>query len=552
MTISRSRNKISPSRFGIVSLKKYNDVLFSADGFAQPNEEPDHAIMSKGVNVKIYKIEKAGFLISDKEFYYQKFLKSYPKFTDNNFYLIKEWEIIEERKKFPFSQKLFEAQENRLGDPTLLTSAYVDRRIIFGKNYPLTQTYKPRYTTDQMKQIVQKGASSIEEILDVMKPSLVISFLCNTFCEYIVYQYAQSNQIRFFNFRPAKVDSYFIIGDTVSEPSIYVKNAYNFYRDKHNFNPYYDKAVTFINNSKNTNLLYEGVILPSDKPQYFRDSLLKKVTLFPKALIKTFLGFLGKYKLDPHNPSPISFWFYVQLLMPIRALIVRNKLKNKYASVNNLKNLRYAFFPLHTEPEVSLFIYSWPFKNQIEAVRNIAQSLPANMILLVKEHPASIGKRPLKFYKKLLEIPNVKLMDPRIPSKFAIDSSSLVTVLSSSVGFEAALNEKPVLTFGDTSFEILPNSMVLRNKNLFNLKKDIKFLVESYSYNEGALISFISAIYNTGVNVNFYSDLLQKKKAYKTSSSSFDQQIHKLSRYVIDFFSNEFHNITKSNGGTIE
>ena len=54
----RGRIYHKPYQLSDVFLEKYSDVLFTADGFSPPMQKPDHMIMSKGVDVKIYKIER--------------------------------------------------------------------------------------------------------------------------------------------------------------------------------------------------------------------------------------------------------------------------------------------------------------------------------------------------------------------------------------------------------------------------------------------------------------------------------------------------------------
>ena len=58
-------------------------------------------------------------------------------------------------------------------------------------------------------------------------------------------------------------------------------------------------------------------------------------------------------------------------------------------NLNDLKKIKsFAFYPLHSEPEVAIQVLAHPYhKNQIELVRNIAASLPFGMPLIIKEHP---------------------------------------------------------------------------------------------------------------------------------------------------------------------
>jgi capsule polysaccharide export protein KpsC/LpsZ len=66
----------------------------------------------------------------------------------------------------------------------------------------------------------------------------------------------------------------------------------------------------------------------------------------------------------------------------------------------------------------------------------------------VKEHPMSIGRNPLVMLARLRRIPNVRLVPPHTSSHQLVDASDGVVVISSTVGLEALLYQKPVLTLG--------------------------------------------------------------------------------------------------------
>jgi hypothetical protein len=69
---------------------------------------------------------------------------------------------------------------------------------------------------------------------------------------------------------------------------------------------------------------------------------------------------------------------------------------------------------MQTEHEVSLLCYSKPYLNQIEIIKQVKLSLPIGYVLLIKEHPWSVGKRKLSYYKKNLNITRVYF----VPSNF--------------------------------------------------------------------------------------------------------------------------------------
>jgi capsule polysaccharide export protein KpsC/LpsZ len=90
--------------------------------------------------------------------------------------------------------------------------------------------------------------------------------------------------------------------------------------------------------------------------------------------------------------------------------------------------------------------------DQASIVEQVADSLPPGYDLVVKEHPMSIGRNPLAFLRRLRRRSNVRLLHPQESSHELIRESAAVAVISSTVGLEALLYEKPVLTLGRPFF----------------------------------------------------------------------------------------------------
>lgn len=60
----------------------------------------------------------------------------------------------------------------------------------------------------------------------------------------------------------------------------------------------------------------------------------------------------------------------------------------------------------------------------------------------------SIGRNSVGLIRRLLERPNIRLVEPRTSSHELIRRSRAVAVISSTVGLEALLHTKPVMTLG--------------------------------------------------------------------------------------------------------
>ena len=66
------------------------------------------------------------------------------------------------------------------------------------------------------------------------------------------------------------------------------------------------------------------------------------------------------------------------------------------------------FFPMVAEPEVALHGTAQDFFFQLSAINMISRDLPADYILLVKEHLLAVGRRPDNFYEQIHDLKNVK------------------------------------------------------------------------------------------------------------------------------------------------
>jgi hypothetical protein len=133
-------------------------------------------------------------------------------------------------------------------------------------------------------------------------------------------------------------------------------------------------------------------------------------------------------------------------------------------SVDKLNALSFIFYPLHTEPELSLGTFSPEFNEQMALIELIAKNLPAGTFLVVKEHLGALGRRPREFYSTLKDIPNVLLIHPCEYAIEAAKTARAVTVITSTVGTEAAIFGIPVISFGiHNEFNFLPHVHVVES-----------------------------------------------------------------------------------------
>jgi hypothetical protein len=108
----------------------------------------------------------------------------------------------------------------------------------------------------------------------------------------------------------------------------------------------------------------------------------------------------------------------------------------------------FLYFPLHVVDDYKIARVVPHCADQASLVEQVAAALPHGYELAVKEHPMAIGRTPLGLLSRLRNIPNVRLVPPHTSSHQLIDASDGVVVIGSTVGLEALLYEKPVLTLG--------------------------------------------------------------------------------------------------------
>jgi len=218
------------------------------------------------------------------------------------------------------------------------------------------------------------------------------------------------------------------------------------------------------------------------------------------------------------------------------------------------KNQPYAYFPLHMEPERSILKKSQFYVDQISIIKNIAQSLPVEMVLIVKEHPSMqfVGWRDLKFYKEILELPKVILLHPSVSSSTIIQNASFIATIAGTTALEAAFYKKPSIVFSDidcsllssiykiNNLEELPNFVekcLVTKVDLKELNYFVNTVIEnSFTCNISELSILSSNLFGVGglINSNPISELKMKDflNNYKSSFDLLaDEHIKKISTH---------------------
>jgi hypothetical protein len=109
----------------------------------------------------------------------------------------------------------------------------------------------------------------------------------------------------------------------------------------------------------------------------------------------------------------------------------------------------FVYFPLHVTDDYKIKRIIPHCADQASLLEQVADALPQGHDLVLKEHPMSLGRNSIRLLRRLRTRPNIRLVGPYTSTHELIARAAAVAVISSTVGLEALLYDKPVLTLGD-------------------------------------------------------------------------------------------------------
>ncbi len=248
-------------------------------------------------------------------------------------------------------------------------------------------------------------------------------------------------------------------------------------------------SIKDFNNIKTKNIVpvkinkpYQGY-LNARKKEKDRLKLTKVFYYSFRKILQYFHGTIKKYR-KINNSFLLDEFLYIWRWR--NSFLKSNKLVQ--TNLASLRNKKFIFFPLLTEPEIALHGTADDFFFQLSSINLLSRDLPADYVIVVKEHVLAMGRRPESFYRQIIDLKNVLFADFNEWGIDYVKQSAAVACITGTAAWEAAVIGKPVITFSkNNEFNFLKHVFVVKNfDNLRPIFNDIRRFPNKKSLIDGA------------------------------------------------------------------
>ena len=349
-----------------------------------------------------------------------------------------------------------------------------------------------KFTKEEIFSIIQNSIDFFIDILEKFNPKLLLMQIPGeNISNLLLYRLAKKIGIKVLFPNPVYMHNKIVISDNIAIKEIsdnYKKLIPDFDDSSSKYDEEFIKKQNFAETLKIQSSYRHGTTNFSQKINHYIDRLTTDPEPIYKNIRKTKLKMI-KYK----------FQNYFEI-----------KKRKAFLDTNSIKGIedsKFIYFPLQSEPEAKILVTSPFYSNQVTLIENIAKSIPIEYILYVKEHPIQKEKlwRTIDDYKKIIALPNVKLVHPNVSSLELISKSHMIISIAGGTGFEALFYKKPILLFTDEYYDEL--SAVTKIKTLTELPNYIKNALYNFKVNDKELNALMQVLNNETITVPYFSIL---------------------------------------------
>lgn len=206
---------------------------------------------------------------------------------------------------------------------------------------------------------------------------------------------------------------------------------------------------------------------------------------------------IKRQKIADHKP-------WIQFIIDsYRTYFLKHIQKYFYTTYSGeqLSGMNYIYYPFHLDPEIVLNVQAPFWHNQLNTIKLLSANLPAGFKLLVREHRYNVGRRSSRYYRELLKLPGVVLLNAFDDQYKYLRHAKLVVTVNGTSGFEGIMLDRPVMTLDRTFYDALglstrPSSYVDFGSTVLDLIN----LNNEQNNNPEKIALFIDAEYNATID----------------------------------------------------
>jgi hypothetical protein len=293
-----------------------------------------------------------------------------------------------------------------------------------------------------------------EELIQEIKPDLIISIERCTLPTNLLFQISLKTNVPFKTFIPARIENRWIVRSDLSYgmSTNLRENIIQLYSDIESLAKAEKLAAFIVSNhqgsyiSPSHKIVMESVAKRSAALQNLRHELRKWAGRV-----------YGRIFIQPKERSVEAVRllenFVALSLVEFKKIIITNAhhLGLRLWGKSLLPKELYFFWALHMRPEGSVLVLG-DAREEIAELIKTANLMPNGYKLVVKENPEMFGLREFGFYRKLKKHKNIVLMDPHFPTFAIIRDCEGSIGISGTVLLETALFGKPSYALGHPEF----------------------------------------------------------------------------------------------------
>lgn len=241
--------------------------------------------------------------------------------------------------------------------------------------------------------------------------------------------------------------------------------------------------------------------------EYIRDIKEHKPLVNDEALILIAKGSGMRILKDAYNHVFVNRRLFENFLFPLSFL--RESILSRLRAFSYRKHYRepdynekYVYFPFQITTDASIAVFDPEYYRQDMVIEEISKALPEGYKLYVKEHPKGKGNIPKKWMKRVLALPNVKLISVGVSSHDLIQNCQALVVITTFTGWEGIMYFKPVVILGHPPFSRMGVSFDV--ESMSEIGDLIKKAIECGKIEEERVYRMINASMKSIYNCHIY------------------------------------------------